>query len=239
MSKEYNEIEYTDYSILQNINAAFYRLWKLKLVVVFTSIIFALCTVIYVTASEKKVSFYSTASIYSAVYGSYSDTVSGVNIMNTYSSLLNSSRVCGRAAADIGDTSISTSYLQSLVNSGKVSLSGASTKSGSYGYKLVLQTELANPTHVVKITNAMAKAFASEINELLGEDVIQVFDEASASFMKAGTSSKIKIIIAAILGFILSAGFIFVKEFFSSKVYLISQCVLDKNEILGLLPVNK
>lgn len=234
-----NELEFNDYSLLQNIKAAFYRLWKLKLTVVFSTAVAVLLAFIYITLAGDKYSFYSRATIYSAVYGSYSETVSGVTIMNTYSGILNSSRVCDRAAADIGDTRISSSYLQGLVNSGKISLSGVSTNSRSYGYELVLSTRLDSPEYVVVISNAMAKAFSSEINELVGDDVIQVFDVATHAYMTYESRNKLVIVLAGAAGFILSAMVIFLLELFSSKVYLISQCVCDKDELLGILPYNE
>lgn len=236
MTTEIKEMEITDYNIIRNIVAAFYRLWKLKLVVLFSTIIGFLVALAYVTYTGTDFTFYSSATIYSAVYGSYSETVSGVTIMNTYSGILGSSRVCDRAAAEINDSRITSEYLQNLVSSGSVYIAGASSEAKKYGYRLVIYTRLSNPEHVVDITNAMANAFTGEINELLGQDVIQVFDKATHSFRSTGMSQKTLLIIFAAAFFVLSAGIIFVKEFFSSKVYTVSQCCYDKNLILGILP---
>ena len=239
MNSNVQDMEIADYNILQNIKASLYRLWKFKFVVVFATIIGFLLSIVYLTYVGDKFSYYSTATIYSAVYGSYSETTTGVSVMNTYAGILNSSRVCDRAAAEIGDARISGQYLQALVQNGKVYLSGASTSSKSYGYKLVLYTRLDTPDDVVAITNAMAKAFVSEINELLGVDVIQVFDEATACFATTQYSDFVMMIVFAAVGFVLSAGIIFVKEFFSSKVYVVAQCEKDKDLILGILPYTK
>lgn len=237
MKEDIREMEITDYNIIHNISAAFYRLWKLKLVVLFATVIGFLAALIYVTFVGTDFTFYSNASIYSAVYGSYSETVSGVSLMNTYSGILGSSRVCDRAAATINDSDITSEYLQSLVNSGRVSLSGASSDSKKYGYRLDLVTRLTTPNNVVEITNAMADAFAGEINELLGQDVLQVFDKATHSFRSTGMSQKIMLLIFAGVAFVLSAVIIFFIEFFSSKVYLVSQCCNDRDSILGILPL--
>ena len=234
-----NEMEVADYNILHNILAAFYRMWKLKLVIVFATAIGVLLSIAYLTYKGEEKVYYSSATIYSAVYGSYTETISGVTIMNTYASVLNSTRVCERAASELAEYGISSAELMAMVSEGKITLSGASTESKKYGYRLLLRTTLNSPEHVVVITNAMATAYISEINELLGDDILQVFDEARMSYSSAASSKLITIAIFAGVAFVLSAGIIFVKEFFSSKVYLVSQCEKDKDLILGLLPYTK
>ena len=157
MNIDVKEIEIEDYNILNNIKASLYRLWKLKLVVIMATIIGLSFSLIYTTLKGTEYSFYANATIYSAVYGSYSETMSGVTVMNTYSSILGTSRVCDRAAALINKPKITSSYLQSLVASGSIRLSGANSSSGKYGYKLDISTVLNKSDNVVFITNAMAQ----------------------------------------------------------------------------------
>lgn len=239
MNTEIKEMEITDYNILRNIVAALYRLWKLKLIVVFSTAIGALLAIAFVTYQGNKTSYYSTASIYSAVYGSYSETVSGITIMNTYSSLLGTSRVCERAAAEIDDSEITSEYLMQLVSAKDVYLSGASSESKNYGYRLTLTTMMDTSDKVIQITNAMANAYVAELNDLLGTDNLQVFDKAANIYMVTGKSKYLYIALFAAIGFFLSVAIIFIKEFFSSKVYIVSQCISDKSKILGLLPYTK
>ena len=239
MDTDIKEMEITDYNILRNLVSALYRTWKMKWIIVFATTIGALLAVAFVKYKGDKFSYYASADIYSAVYGSYSETASGVTLMNTYSSVLGTSRVCERAAAEIDDSRVTANYLMNLVASGAVGIGGASSDSKKYGYRLVIQTMLDSPDNVVDITNAMAYAYVSEINDLLGTDNLQVFEKATSSYkIKSGSNYLIVAILAA-AGFFLSAGIIFVKEFFSSKVYIVSQCESDKNLILGLVPYSK
>ena len=239
MNTDIKEMEITDYNILRNIVSALYRTWKMKWIIVFATIIGGLLAIAFLKYKGDKYAYYSTAAIYSAVYGSYSETTSGVTLMNTYSSVLGTSRVCERAAAEIDDSRVTANYLMSLVASGAVTLGGTSRESKNYGYRLVMQTMLDDPENVVEITNAMADAYVSEINDLLGADNLQVFERATnVGMIKSGSNYLIVIILAA-AGFFLSAGIIFVQEFFSSKVYIVSQCESDKSKILGLLPYSK
>ena len=239
MNTEINDMEITDYNILRNIASAIYRTWKMKWIIVFATIIGGLLAVAFVKFRGDKYSYYSTAAIYSAVYGSYSETTSGVTLMNTYSSVLGTSRVCERAAAEIDDSRVTANYLMNLVASGAVSLVGANSESRKYAYRLVMQTVLDYPDNVVAITNAMANAYVSEINDLLGADNLQVFEKAMVTGIYKANTDYIIVAILAAVGFFLSAGIIFVKELFSSKVYIVSQCERDKNLILGLLPYTK
>ena len=185
MNANIKEMEINDYNILQNMKAAFYRLWKMKTIVFLSTIIGVLAALIYTTLAGDELSFYSSATIYSAVYGSISETNSGVSVMNNYSSILGTTRVCERAATEINDPKITTAYLQELISSGKVKISGASA-SGKYGYRLVLNTVLDSPDYVTIITNEMANACVGEINDLLGQDVVQVFDESKVVLARKG-----------------------------------------------------
>ena len=239
MNMDIKEMEITDYNILRNVVSAIYRTWKMKWIIVFATGIGVLLSIAYIKSSSNKYSYYSMASVYSAVYGSYSETVGGITIMNTYSSLLATSRVCERAASEIDDSKITARYLMDLVTSGQVALLGASSESRYYGYRLLIQTTLDSPENVVEITNAMANAYVAEINDLIGEDVLQVFDKSTTTYTLDSGKKTIYIFLFAAIGFFLSAGIIFIKEFFSSKVYIVSQCEKDKNMILGLLPYTK
>ena len=239
MDTDIKELEITDYNILRNIVPAIYRMWKMKWIIVFATAIGGLLAVAFVKYRGDKFSYYSTAAIYSAVYGSYSETASGVTLMNTYASVLGTSRVCERAAAEIDDSRVTANYLMNLVSSGAVAIVGASSESKKYGYRLVIQTMLDYPDNVIAITNAMADAYVSEINDLLGANTLQVFEKATSTGKYKASSNYVIVGIFAVVGFFLSAGIIFVKEFFSSKVYIVSQCESDKNLILGLLPYTK
>jgi len=239
MNIEVNELETADYDILENIKVAFYRLWKMKLVVILLTLFGVLLASIYIVFTGVDTIYRSSATIFSAVYGSYEDSSDGVTVMNTYSGLLNSSRVCERAVANMSNTNISADTLRGMVNAGNIYLSGASTASKSYGYKLTLVTVADSPELVVDISNAMAKAFADEINALLGTSSLQVLDEARYYYAYNSTNYKLIILLCGAVMFILSAGVIFIKEFFSTKVLSVAQCEMKRENILGLIPYNK
>lgn len=239
MNIDIRELETADYDILENIKTAFYRLWKLKMVVILMTLIGVLASFIFIGIVGIQTNYYATASIYSAVYGSYEDSTDGVKVMNTYASLLGSTRVCERAAASLQEQGITADTLRSMVASSRIYLSGASSDSKSYGYRLTLVATSSSPERIVNIANAMATAFADEINDLLGTSTLQVLDEATAYTSAKSISVPLVIALFAAAAFIGTAGIIFVKEFFSTKVYSVAQCEQDKDLILGLIPYNR
>lgn len=237
------ELEADDYNFFENFKTAFYRLWKQKVVVALVTLLAASVALIYVGKVGIKTRYYSTATIYSVVYGSQSESFSGVTLMNTYSDLISTSRVCDRASTKLSSYGYDSATLQTLSKSGYIYLSGASTKSNSYGYKLNLNvvspsTNIIPIEHITIIANAMANAFVSEINDIAGSASLQVMDEAKSIGRSQSMGTKMYMLIFSAVGFVGACGVIFVIEFFSSKVYCVGQCEEDKNLILGILPYN-
>ena len=239
MNMDIQELETADYDILENIKIAFYRLWKQKLIVVLMTLVGVMASFIFIGYVGVQTRYMTTATIYSAVYGSYEDSSQGVAIMNTHASLLGSQRVCERAAASLQGTNISAYTLKNMVAGGRIYLSGANTNSKAYGYKLTLVASANSPEYLTDIANAMAKAFVDEMNDLLGSSSIQVFDEAMSYSMSKSINVPLYIALFAAVGMIASAGIIFVKEFFSAYVYSVAQCEQDKDLILGILPYER
>ena len=235
MKMNIEELETADYDILENIKVAFYRLWKMKIVVLLMTLIGFLAFGVYVGLAGVKTSYFATASIYSAVYGSYEDSMGGVTVMNQYASMLGSTRVCDRAAGSLQEYGITSNELRSMVANGNISLSGASTDSKTYGTKLTLVVNVGTSEYVVDVANAMAKAFADEINDLLGVSTLQVMEYTAHHSINL----TLYFILFGAVAFVGTAGIIFIKEFFSSKVYSVAQCEQDERLILGMIPYNK
>ncbi len=239
MNMDIRELETADYNILENVKTAFLRLWRLKVVVILMTLVGLLVALIYISIVGNKVIYSSTASIYSMVYGSYEESTDGVAVMNNYSGLLGSNRVCERASASLQDLNISSSALQNMVAGGRIYLSGANRDSKKYGYELVLVTVAETPEYIISISNAMANAFVDEINDLLGTRTLQVLDESMGYYASDSISVPLYFTIFGLVAFIGTAGVIFIKEFFSTKVYSVAQCEQDKDMVLGMIPYNK
>ena len=236
MRLEVKELELADYDLLENIKTAFYRLGKLKSAVFVMTLIGLLTSFIFISFIGVRTNYEATSTIFSAAYGSISDSSVGVPVMNTYSGMLNSNRVCEKAAALLNNAAYNAEVLRTMVEEEEIFISGASTNSKYYGYKIDLVAIAATPEDAVAIANAMADAFVLEINDMVGGGTLQVMDEAR----EVEESKSISVVLVALvfsgITFVFTALIIFAKEFFSEKVYTIAQCEQNEDLILGLIP---
>lgn len=237
--RDIKNIEANDMDLIENVMVAFRELWKKKLLILLVALAGLLFSLIFVSLKGNSVRYYSSATLFSAVYGASQDSSEGVAVMNRYADMIGSSRVCGRAAQALAQYGITTEELQNMVSTGMISVVGASTNSTSYGYKLTMSVFSDSSDQVLAITNAMSSAFAAELNELIGTSAIQVMDEATAysSFNTVNTKLYILLITGGAL-FVICA-IIFLMTFFSPWVRSVSQCEQDDELILGLIPYDK
>lgn len=239
MNVDIRELEIADYDLIENFKTALYRLWKFKLVVVLMTFVGLLASLVYISIVGISVNYRSSASIYSMVYGSYEDSTDGAKVMNTYATLLGSSNVCERAAVSLQNSGVTADTLRSMVSSGNIYISGLSNSSKTLGYKLTLVTISNTPENVQEISNAMSKAFVDEINDLLGSKTLQVVDSATNVYSYNSISVPMCIAIFGALAFVLTCAVIFIKEFFSTKVYSVAQCEGREELLLGMIPYQK
>lgn len=239
MNVDIRELEMADYDLLENIKTALQRLWKFKLVVVLMTLVGLLASLVYISIVGINVNYRSSATIFSMVYGSYEESTDGVQVMNTYAPLLGSSNVCERAAVSLQEEGITGTMLKNMVAGGKIYLSGVGKDSKSYGYQLTLVTVSNTPEYVEEISNAMSKAFADEINDLLGNKTVQVVDSANGVSTIKSMSAALCIALFGAVAFVLTCMVIFLKEFFSAKVYSVAQCESQKELVLGMIPYHK
>lgn len=126
-----------------------------------------------------------------------------------------------------------------MVSAGRIALGGVSTNSKTYSNKLTMVVTSSTPDKVPEIANAMAEAFVNEINDLLGSKTLQVVDNAVTVQAYRTISVPLVVAIFGVVAFILTCGVIFVKEFFSARVYSVAQCEAKEELILGLIPYQK
>lgn len=234
--EEIRNIVTQDTDIIENAFVAIREIWKKKLLITLVTIAGFLMAVIFVSILGNSNRYYSSATLFSAVYGSYSDTNEGVAIMNRYSDLIGSSRVCSKAAQALANYNITTQDLQRMAEIGDIKVSGANTNSMSYGYKLTVSVNSDSSENIVVIANAMAAAFASELNELIGSNAIQVMDEAATYASYQNVNIALCLLLFTGGAFVACCGIIFCLAFFSPWVKSVAQCEQDNDLILGLLP---
>ncbi len=237
--KDIRIMEEQDFDIIENAVVALREVWKKRLLIILVTIAGFLLSVIFMSIKGNATNYYCSATLFSAVYGSYSDTTTGVAAMNRYTELIKSSRVCNRAAQNLTSYNITSAELQRMTANGSIRVAGASTNSASYGYKLTISVQSVSEENIVAVTNAMASAFAAELNDLLGSQTIQVMDEATSYASYNTLNIPLYVLLFMGAAFVLSCGLIFVFAFFSPWVRSVAQCEQDSDLVLGMLPYAK
>ena len=169
------------------------------------------------------------SNVYSVSFGSYTDSVEGVYVLQTYSDIINSRKVANRAAMIIGDDSLDGEKIKSMIT--------YSYSEQSPVYYIYATT--TDPQLSMTIANAVAKAFVIEMNNIMGENNAQILDEAyDYEQVFNGRKDQIKnILIITLLGTLLCLFVIVMISFFSNKVESVNDVTLNGEiEILGVIP---
>ena len=231
------EIEAQDRDIIESAVVAFKSIKKRKSLIILVTIAGFLLSIIAANLLSSTTHYYSSATLFSAAYGSDTDTRAAVAAMNKYTSLIGSLRVCNRAAQELNGYDVTSLDLQDMVKSGEIVVSGASSNSLQYGYQITIAVYADSPNLAVPIANAMSTAFAAELNELVGSSAIQVMDEAVDWEAYNRISPIMLIIMVTGAMFVMSCILVFCSSFFSGWVQSVNQCEQNEDLILGLLPL--
>ena len=206
----------------------FLAIKKNKLIVLIVAIA-SLAIGILFNCKVKPDEYRAYSNVYSVSFGSYTDSVEGVYVLQTYSDIINSRKVANRAAMIIGDDSLDGEKIKSMIT--------YSYSEQSPVYYIYATT--TDPQLSMTIANAVAKAFVIEMNNIMGEDNAQILDEAyDYEQVFNGRKDQIKnILIITLLGTLLCLFVIVMISFFSNKVESVNDVTLNGEiEILGVIP---
>ena len=206
----------------------FLAIKKNKLIVIIVAIA-SLAIGILLNYNVKPDKYRAYSNVYSVSFGSYTDSVEGVYVLQTYSDIINSRKVANRAAMIIGDDSLDGEKIKSMIT--------YSYSEQSPVYYIYATT--TDPQLSMTIANAVAKAFVIEMNNIMGEDNAQILDEAyDYEQVFNGRKDQIKnILIITLLGTLLCLFVIVMISFFSNKVESVNDVTLNGEiEILGVIP---
>ena len=213
----------------EDVKLAFLAIFKRYKLVAAVTLLGALIGLLVVTVMPVQSVYSTTASVYSATYGSYEEAVDGVSAMVNYSDVVTSTKVCERAAAAIGDTQLTAVDIQRMISS----------YMNDNSYILYISANSVDPDRAKIVANAVASAFVEEINNITGLNAVQVLDEANDSNLYRYDSTSRKKVLAVIVGisFALICAYIALLELFSGKVKSVEQCMEeDPDEIIGIIP---
>lgn len=205
-------------------------IWRNKIIIAIISVIFLIIGILYASTQPVTNWYYASATIYSAIYGSYQESVTVSNAIDEYSGVLSSAKVCQRAEALIGDSNITATDIQRMISS----------KVNSTSTIMTVSTYSDNPETSVKVANAVAEAFVIEIQGITGSDAIQILDESQTAYLSSnGYSDLVKrVFTITIAGFVLGCVFFVGREILTDKIKTVDQCMgAMGDELLGVMPL--
>lgn len=179
-----------------------------------------------------KVNKYSASTkICNASFSSYEQIIAMAQVFKDCGTIATSYSVASRATLILGDSSITASQIQEMIE-----VSYDSNES----YIATIICESTNPEVSVKVVNAVTDALVMEMNEMTGTSCIQILDRANQAEVstKAIVIRVVLMVVMLIVGFLLPIVFIVFRVLFSKKVISAEDCTLDgKLTLLGVIPV--
>lgn len=217
------EMKLQDYVRISIIN-----IWKNKFLIATITLLFLLLGILVSSWQVNTNIYYANATVYT-VFGTIQEIEVATDALTGYADIVRSRKVCERAEAIIGDSSINANLIRSMITS---SYNKSSTVMTVSAYS-------ANSEIAIKVANAVAEAFVIEIQSMTGSDRIQMLDEAvDARMSNNGLMGMIKtVMLAGVAGFTISIIIIIAGVIFSNKIKCVEQCFEEnEDEILGVIP---
>lgn len=176
---------------------------------------------------NKPNTYYAKTTMYSAVYGSYTQTIQSNTVMQTYLEIVNSRKVAERAAILIGGNRITGDEITNMV-----SVSSDSNSALLYIYVNSYDSDLA-----VDVANAVAESFAIEAQSIIGDNTVQILDKADKAYINGMPDyfkySAISFLISTLIPILILC----FKEIISDNVYHVEDASLDGQlDIIGIIP---
>ena len=182
----------------------------------------------------------SSATVYAAADGSYSDATNAVTAMNAYINVASSYKICQRAALLIGRTDVTAETLQASVSvSSNTSSKTVSNFMNSSATIITFNSSSTDPELAMEMADAMAQSYAVEMNEILNKESVKLLDNAyaySKSYNANMEAWKMRIIFAAI-GFIIGCLTVLTCEVFDTKIRTVREATIRGNiPVIGIIP---
>ena len=169
------------------------------------------------------------ANVYSKGIYNNIDMKKGTYVLQNYAEIITSKRVADRAALIIGEDTIDGIDIKSMIS--------YSYSEDSPVYKIYATSK--EPQLAITVANAVAKAFVTELNNIVGEDSAQILDEAyEYENVFNGRQIQIRnIIVITLCGVLFSLIVIIAVAFFSTKIESVNDATINGEiEILGVIP---
>ena len=204
--------------------------WTKKWIIIAVSIV-SLFIGMSVTDPNAPDMYTASATIYSASYASYQESVEGINVMTIYVDIVRSRKVAERAAARVSQQ-ISAEEIMGMISVSYIERSAVLTL-----HAVSDRAELA-----VEVVNAVSEAFVQEVANIAAVESVKTLDSAqSARPYSSGFATALKmraLILAAGLFAILCLVVLF--ALLDTRVAFPREVTLNGEiDLLGVIPERK
>jgi len=214
---------------LEDFRLAVLSVWKKKAFIILFTIAGLFLGLLLSSTLEGSTLYTSKSSVYVAAYNTDENILSSMydaKVVTNYTEILTSKKVCDYAASLISETKLSGEDIQSKI----------AVEVNESSYVITINSYSGNSDEAIKIANAVAEAFVSEMSNITDAETVHGLDSAEGAYEVA--DGKINLIRMAVPGmfFALSVALIGMKSLLSDRIRSLSQCVSDEDEILGIIP---
>lgn len=213
----------------EDIKLSLIALWHKKLLVVAITIMTTLIGLLFTFGKESPNIYTAESKVFSSMSSEENATTSNFMTLQSFSDIATSKKVCERAASilgtDLGLDALAIQEMTYVDSSSDITLS--------------ISVRSTNPEVAMRVSNAVTEAFVREVTGVTGTDTIRILDTADDYQIYSQGSKTILMqrLFFTLFGFVASAGWILLSEFFSNKLKSISQCVgEDEDEIISVIP---
>lgn len=215
----------------EDFKLSFFRLWREKWTIMMVTLLVGCIGILFTIRGNVQNQYGAQATVYSALYNSYQDSVDGTTAMTNYSSIVSSAKVCERAASLLGDTNVDAQTIQGMITA-------------NYDDKAVILSIFAyseDPELAVQVANSVAQAFVIEMRGIVGSGSVQILDQASTPFVSKSGNNKLWQIrmLFFMVGFGCICAWFFLSTLLSDTIHSVSQCIPDEEKMVFLIPFNE
>lgn len=217
------EIQFEDFRL------ALLAVWRNKTLILFVTLAGLFAGLLYTSIKTESSLYMAGSSVYCASYNISSTTKIAsydTSLVINYTDVIKSRKVCEYAASLISEMNLSADDIQNMIT----------LKASTTSYVISIYAYSSNSEVSIKVANAVAEAFVSEMSNITENESVHILDVAdTVSQVQNSTTNLLRLIFTG-GAFVLALGTIVIKSLLSDKICSITQCVEDEDEILGIVP---
>lgn len=212
---------------------------SLKWVILSAALVLLIASLV-ISSLEIETSYRATATLYS--FGNANMAVIGLETLQRYSGMIKSRRIAKEVSERLEDPELTIDEIYEMLSTEPRYVYTSTLRYDSDLTVIPVYADSPDSARCIEVANAAALAFASDINGLLGTDVIEILDYANSA--EAAENKKIVqaalVIAISLLAGLLTILCILLRVILSSRIQTMTDLsYYGQIPILGVLPENR